>query len=159
MKQMVLQISRWINSQFGRPHLTLGEWHFLRNNIKKQHKVLEFGSGNSTLHLQERCKKLVSIEHNRRWYDFVKVKINPQRVDYHHRKIKHYTKNLKNLGSFDVVIIDGRSRLKCAKDILKVLKKDHMVFVHDWYRPQYHKMLKDYTLVHRKHDMVLLIKK
>ena len=159
MWHVLKQISRYINSQLGRPHLTLGEWRLLRNNIKKQHRVLEFGSGNSTLHLQGRCKKLVSIEHNRRWYDFVKSKINPELVDYHHRPLKHYTKDLQKLGPFDVIIIDGRARLKCARDILKILKKDHAVFVHDWFRSQYHRMLKDYILVHRKHDMVLLIKK
>lgn len=156
---MLKQIARYINSKIGRPHLTLGEWRFLRNNIKKQHRVLEFGSGNSTLHLQGRCSKLVSIEHNRRWYDFVQSKIDPQRVDYHHRSLAGYTKDLHKLGKFDVVIIDGRSRLKCARAVLDVLKKDHMVFVHDWFRSQYHNMLKDYILVHRKHDMVLLIKK
>ena len=50
------------------------EQEFFMSHVKKSHKVLEWGSGNSTLHLQDKVKKLVSVEHNPEWYD----KLQPQ---------------------------------------------------------------------------------
>ncbi len=51
------------------------EQKFLLNYIKKSHNVLEYGSGNSTLILQKLVKKLVSVEHDKQWFDKINRKI------------------------------------------------------------------------------------
>ena len=41
--------------------------------------------------------------------------------------------------TFDAVLIDGRARSYCAKEILPYLKKNAVVFIHDYFkRPFYH---------------------
>ena len=50
---------------------------------------------------------------------------------------------------FNIVIIDGRERVKCAKAIINLLHDDHKIFIHDWNRKKYHKVLSNYRLVRR----------
>jgi len=50
------------------------EQRFLMSYIKPNHSMLEYGSGHSTLILQDKVEQLVSVEHHKEWYD----KIKPQ---------------------------------------------------------------------------------
>ena len=50
--------------------------NFLLNNIKKDTKILEFGSGYSTLFYQKYSDNLISIEHNNDWYNKILPLIN-----------------------------------------------------------------------------------
>ena len=47
------------------------ESFFLLSNIKKSDRVLEYGSGYSTLEISKNCKFILSIEHDEVWYNDV----------------------------------------------------------------------------------------
>jgi hypothetical protein len=55
----------------GLPWLTFGAIEWLEKNVRANWRVLEIGSGGSTLFFRRRVRELVSIEHDRRWYDRV----------------------------------------------------------------------------------------
>ena len=47
---------------------TPAESAFLFAEIDKNKKVLEYGSGQSTIEIAERCNEIISIEHQEEWY-------------------------------------------------------------------------------------------
>lgn len=54
------------------PWFTYPSIHFLKDILKKDMKVLEYGCGYSTLFFKDKVGDLVSIEHNPEWYQFLK---------------------------------------------------------------------------------------
>jgi len=48
----------------------------LENLIKPDWRILEHGSGGSTLWFAERCKEVVAIEHDKKWFDALRHKKN-----------------------------------------------------------------------------------
>jgi tRNA/tmRNA/rRNA uracil-C5-methylase (TrmA/RlmC/RlmD family) len=50
------------------PWFTYSAIDFLEERLNDNLNILEFGSGNSTLYLAERVKKVTAIEHNDRWF-------------------------------------------------------------------------------------------
>jgi hypothetical protein len=49
---------------------------FLEENLKPQSKVFEFGGGGSTLFFLDRVKEVVTVEHNKEWFDILSSNIN-----------------------------------------------------------------------------------
>ena len=64
------------------PWLTFPSINFLNKNINKQMTVFEYGSGGSTLFWSERIKQIISVEHDKKWYEKVKKELEL-------REIKH----------------------------------------------------------------------
>jgi len=58
------------------PWLAKGAVDWLENNLTKDFKILEFGSGGSTLFFAERCKEVITIENNKKFYDLILDYIN-----------------------------------------------------------------------------------
>ena len=44
--------------------------------VKGKTKMLEWGSGGTTLYFPQMIDKYVSIEHDKKWYDIIKSKIH-----------------------------------------------------------------------------------
>jgi predicted O-methyltransferase YrrM len=57
------------------PWITYGAIRWLENTLTRDMSVFEFGSGGSTLFLAARAGKVVSIEHDAAWYQFVSQRI------------------------------------------------------------------------------------
>lgn len=51
------------------PWLTFGAIQFIEKITRPDMVVFEYGSGGSTLFWADRVSKVVSVEHNREWYD------------------------------------------------------------------------------------------
>lgn len=98
--------------------------------------VFEFGSGNSTIFWAKRCKKAVSIEDNKDWYEKVtpslpsnvEYKLVPEKADY----VKSISKFAEG---FDIIIIDGNHRFDCTVEALKKLNSDGIIILDnsDWH--------------------------
>jgi len=58
------------------------EQKFLLSYIKPTHKMLEWGSGNSTVYLQDKVNFLVSVEHHEGWWSEIAEKITNENVHY-----------------------------------------------------------------------------
>jgi predicted O-methyltransferase YrrM len=92
--------------------------------------VFEYGCGASTLWWAAKVKEVISIEHDREWYERMLPSL-PQNVLLTHialcrdgdyaRKIAEYEKR------FDIVVLDGRDRVKCAMNSLESLKESGVI--------------------------------
>ena len=124
------------------------EQTFFLSRIKSNHVVLEYGSGQSTLDIEKIAAKIISIEHDEHWYhqmskqvsDKCKLIYVPPNMTYKEggcdgtfEQFENYINEPSKHGVFDVVLIDGRARLECVKNIRKVCHADTQIFVHDFF--------------------------
>lgn len=133
------------------------EEQFLFDTITPESIVLEWGCGASTIAIAKRCKKIYSIEHDERWYKEIRSKLpdnaalihkprNSEEASGHDGTLENYydyvnvctpdpsifsTDGLQP----DVVLIDGRARVECAK-VAAALWPDATIFIHDYKHPQ-----------------------
>jgi hypothetical protein len=87
--------------------------------IKDKNKVLEWGSGTSTIYFSKIVKQFVSIEHNQGWYDYVSSQI-ADNVEYYYvaphdfKNDEELDKNVPDLlcRANDPVLVDGITHWK-----------------------------------------------
>ena len=120
----------------------------LEKNIKKNTKLLEFGSGYSTVWFQNYTDNLISIEHNKLWYDKINPLINNKtryilkEINYISKptidKTFYKTNNISELLNFDVpenyfdiILVDGIHRVNCVEGSYKHLKKGGILILDD----------------------------
>lgn len=107
------------------PWLPYSVTAFLETRINPDISVFEYGSGNSTLWWSKRVARLVACEHNRKWYDYVLERL-PDNVEYVYHELTpdgDYARSAAATGEqFDIIVIDGRDRVNCAKRSLASLK-------------------------------------
>jgi Methyltransferase domain len=121
------------------PLLTYPCIEFLRGRIGKSLDVFEYGSGSSTLWWADRVRSVISCEHDRQWYDKAKQAI-PGNVTLLFRELGsgEYAKEILNYEDrFDLIVIDGRDRVNCARNSLKALKNSGVIIWDDTERADY----------------------
>jgi len=101
---------------------------FLQDRLSPNLKVLEFGSGASTLWLCQFVSEVISIEDNREWGKYVQAKLpgNGKLVitDSYEKFIDDYQTNAK----FDIIIIDiDGYRLNIGEKIFPMLSDNGVV--------------------------------
>jgi hypothetical protein len=129
----------------------LSKWNFTDCDI------LEYGSGNSTLWWMKRAKSVTSIENSTEWYEYVskqvtdncKIVLSSVEMDREdEEQIKDYVECIDELGTFDVIIIDGVNkegvRMQCARRALDHLKRGGILIIDnsDWL-PDTCRMIRD----------------
>jgi FkbM family methyltransferase len=131
------------------PWLTYPAIEYLNSLDFSQCSIFEFGSGYSTLFWMKRAKEIVSVEHDKEWYEKIKPMIDSN-VSYLLKQNEFdYVNTLTNFNrKFDVYVIDGRWRAKCIQKVLEHIKSfggDMLIFDNsDWY-PQ--------TLLHLRNKL------
>lgn len=107
------------------PWITYPAISFLQNRIRPDMSVFEYGSGNSTLWWASKVTKVVACEHDPAWFERVKAVI-PSNVELSFVDLEYdgeYCRKITEFkDTFDIVIIDGRDRERCAKNCLPALK-------------------------------------
>ena len=134
---------------------TTEESMFFFAEIDKNKKVLEYGSGQSTIEIAEKCRSIVSVEHQEDWYNKT-LRIIPDNCELLFKKptlhyepphdgtyeeFEDYVKAPLSKGPFDIILIDGRARVACASICKRLGHKDTIVFMHDFERPEYQEAL------------------
>ena len=139
--------------------MTEAESNFLLSHINPQTTMLEWGSGASTVELQHKVKKLVSIEHNLAWYNEIKPQLSnavhykyipPDNPDWEAQLTLQGSKTaaaddgdlmdfsayvtypLRLIGKFDLILIDGRARAACALVSPSLLASGGKILIHDF---------------------------
>jgi len=114
---------------------------FFIPKLHKQIEAYEYGSGSSTLFLSKKIKSIVSLEHDKKWYEAMKKKIQENvrlkfcSLDSYGGK---YSKTiLEENKCFDLIIIDGRDRVNCVYHSLEKLKEDGIIILDDSHRKSY----------------------
>jgi len=100
--------------------------------IKPDSRILEFGSGMSSLFFARRCRQLVTVESDPAWYEQMRRLISEQgfgNVDCRLRGVDDYTTHADlTERSFDLVVVDGLVRDRCALTALQKVKSGGYVF-------------------------------
>jgi hypothetical protein len=135
---------------------------FLEQTLKPHHRVLEFGSGGSTLFLARRVGSVVSVEHDPGWGQNVRTILEKQAITHVDYRIippeqgndpptssdvapyagmnfSHYLAVLNEFGEseFDVLLIDGRVRNQCVRQAWPKLKAEGILLLDNSDRPKY----------------------
>jgi len=126
------------------PLLAEGAVNFLRTFLDevRDARVLEFGSGGSTVWTAQFTRNLISIEHSQEWFDKVQRALEehglcwPVDLRLHERPYHTVCKSFKD-GQFDLVIVDGRDRVMCLKEAKRLVKPGGYMMLDDSQRPRY----------------------
>lgn len=122
------------------PWLTYPAIEFLLRRIKPEMSVFEYGSGGSTRWWASRVRDVVSVEHDRTWFEKARkdqqAHVRAYQIDLvyggeYSRKIQDFE------NCFDVVVVDGRDRVNCLKNCLQALKPLGVVILDNSDRPEY----------------------
>lgn len=130
--------------------------------LNRDQEMLEIGGGRSTVFFSNIVKKLVTVENDREWakkiseFEGLKNKdwqihvIEPDWPQSHpfqpaaNGQFDRYITFIENLedNGFDIILIDGRDRVRAAKASIQKLKTGGILLIHDfWNRPKYHSII------------------
>jgi precorrin-6B methylase 2 len=122
-------------------------------------RVLEYGSGASTIWLARRAGSVISIEHDAAWYSVVSKRLAPfanakvklieadaeivpgylsEKKGWLGRSFNRYASAIDaESGEFDLIVIDGRARTACLEHAVKKLAPDGMILFDNSGRSRY----------------------
>lgn len=145
------------------------EQQLLFSHLNKKMRVLEFGSGLSTLAIAKRVKRLISVEHNEGYYKSTLQLLKDNGIT--NVGLFYVPANAEPIGAddgtaegfadyialpakyainekYDLIFIDGRARVACAKkSVDDYLKPDGIVFIHDYGHPKEEYRRPEYEVV------------
>lgn len=145
-RYILAKFNEWIYEKRhpGFPWLTPEANKYLDNYLDPEHKMLELGSGRSTLWFAERVGHLTSIEHHEGWYAKINALIHrselKSKIQYLQRSVVEdkdgniaYIKEIGNFEdvSLDVILIDGKLRDLCFLACLPKLKPNGIFVIDD----------------------------
>ena len=144
------------------PYMTNDEIVDLVSYLTRDTEMLEIGGGNSTIFLSKLVKRLVTIEHNFEWSKTIENMMKNSDVDWTLHVVEpnwsqihpfqpaesgqfdNYVNFISTLddNQFDVILVDGRDRVRCTLQSIPKLKKNGIMLIHDfWNREKYHVLL------------------
>lgn len=98
--------------------------------------VLEFGSGMSTLWFCRHAKRVVSVEHDKEWFEVVDRELKsgragPANAEYHLAQTceEYSTRGLNATGEFDMILVDGPWRNECLKNSMHLAKPGGTIYL------------------------------
>lgn len=135
------------------------EIELITSYLKPHHNVFEWGCGGSTVYFSEYVQLYRSVEHNLGWYNNIKTLTSTKtnvNIIYKNNN-KEYTDYINAIELFtdkyNIIIIDGRERVRCSIKARQYLDKDGLLFVHDFFtRPRYEPILEFYNLLSKIDD-------
>jgi hypothetical protein len=121
------------------PWVTYPFVDFISARLNSSLKVFEFGSGNSTLFYAARTAKVVSLEHNKEWYEKILQKM-PSNVNLIFQEVNKeiYPRAATNLDEkFNLIIVDAEMRVGCILNCLDALTDNGVIILDDSERAEY----------------------
>lgn len=122
-----------INSE-GRPipWFTYGAIEILKTRLPEDVIVFEYGCGFGTKWWAEHAREADAVEHDRKWYEMISKNI-PVNVRLKQKPLNgEYENSIAESGKrYDVVIIDGKNRMICAKAAIHHLSKRGIIIYDD----------------------------
>jgi len=122
------------------PWMSYGVIALLEERLTNDITLFEYGSGYSTLFYAERVKRVVSVEYNQDWYNNIRARAEPN-VELIYQPLEYdgdYCRLInRQHGTFDVVIVDGRDRVRCAINSFDALSERGVIILDDSAREKY----------------------
>jgi predicted O-methyltransferase YrrM len=111
--------------------------YFIEPRLKKEFSVFEYGCGNSSLWFAARVKSILSIEHNKTWFETISQSL-PSNAKVYFKEESDYAKSINEFATFfDIIIIDGIDRNNCIVFAMNKLKEDGVVIFDNLERDDY----------------------
>lgn len=108
--------------------------------LSKDMRVFEWGMGNSTLFWSQYVSEVVSIESDLYWYKKM-LEIIPRNVRAQYCELEYggeyCQKIIDEQEKFDIILIDGRDRVRCAINSLEKLKENGIIIWDNTDRDEY----------------------
>ena len=122
------------------PWVTYSFIDFIKYRLSPIHSVFEFGSGNSTYFYAKYARKVVSVEHDKEWYDKI-IESKPENAELIFCELirdGEYCRTPVRLGEkFDIIIVDGRDRVNCCKQAVNAVSANGVIVLDDSERDFY----------------------
>ncbi len=130
------------------PWVTYSFIYFIKDKLNNDMTLFEYGSGNSTLYYSKLVKVVYSVEHDKEWFDSIKNDVESN-VNIEFKVLDNtsgYEESVHlSRKSFDIIIVDGRRRVKCVSQGIKALNENGILVLDDAEREQYKDALKELT--------------
>ena len=114
---------------------------FLDSRLNDQFSLFEFGSGNSTFWFGTKLGSVYSVEHDIKWFEKLNnILQNSPNINYSYKDIfngDYQSEILKYENFFDIVVIDGRDRVKCCYNSIGSLKNSGVIIWDNSERERY----------------------
>lgn len=120
-----------------RPYLPWISYNAIKrmgNLVRPDWKIVEFGSGMSTLWYAKRCGFLHSIEHNESWHmeisdllqkeNLINVKHDLRSTDESYSDLSDYKDRF-----FDFCMVDGINRLSCVESAIQKIRSGGLIYL------------------------------
>jgi predicted O-methyltransferase YrrM len=110
-------------------------------------RVFEYGGGGSTLWFLERGAEVVTVEHHPDWAEQLRSRVSSPRWTLLERSpaesFADYVDAVTDYADdfFDVVLVDGRERARCAVAAAPKVRRGGLLLVDDIDRDRYHAAL------------------
>lgn len=130
------------------PWYTFPAYEYLKSLDFKNSNVLEFGSGASSSWWAKRARTVTAIEHDKHWFDLVKQR-QTENLEILFASSEYDYLTIIPDRKFDLIIIDGMYRYKCAKVIKNNMNKGALVILDnsDWYPDTARFLREEYDLL------------
>jgi tRNA A58 N-methylase Trm61 len=102
--------------------------------------IFEYGSGYSTLFYSQLVKHVVSVEYDKEWYEKIRemagrnVQLIYQAMEYDGEYCRLINQQNRK---FDVIVVDGRDRVRCAINSCRSLSENGVIIFDDSMREKY----------------------
>jgi hypothetical protein len=130
------------------PWYTYPALEYIRQLDFRERSVFEYGSGNSTLFWSAIARRVVSVEHEREWFERMHALAPANCQMLFASDADAYVNSIGAAGPFDVIIIDGQSRLRCAPVAVEHLRPGGLIILDnsDWF-PRTSEVLRERNLI------------
>ncbi len=122
------------------PWVTYSFIDFIKPRLNKQQTVFEFGSGNSTYFYARHAGIVVSVEHDKDWFDKI-LGTKPENSELIYCELvrdgDYCRMPVKLEETFDIIIVDGRDRVNCCKQAVKAITPGGVIVLDDSERDFY----------------------
>lgn len=150
--------------------MTKGEQNIIIKYLEDNMIMLEWGSGGSTTYFPRFVSTYHSIEHNKTWYHRVYNELPsnaklyyvpnnlPRTIPSKREQFVDYVEQVHYIGVdiFNAVLIDGRARVSCAKEVVNFINEKSIVFLHDCHRKEYEEVFEIYDMIDRAGNLAVM---
>ncbi len=122
------------------PWMSYAILDFFEERLNNSITFFEYGLGFSTLYFSERVKSVKSIEHDKSWFEDINTSLaNKNNVNIELVELENgYEEAIKKIDEkFDMILIDGRKRVKCAINSFNNLSDTGVLILDDSHRAYY----------------------
>lgn len=145
------------------PWITYGAIDYLNSHLPEKSNIFEYGSGGSTLYYSKKAEQLISVEHDKAWFKLLNKELKDKKIKNCEYILKESVKSRNALheyfkswrepessfedyvtaigkygdNTFDLVSVDGRSRVACVREAYKKVKKGGFILMDNSERKEY----------------------